>query len=107
MMDQITHVIHQLYYYIYLVYNFQLTIMNECKVIHKQPPIRTQILSFLTIFDSISRLTSILQISYLIHQQHIISTLCTMAIMNEILHKQPPIRTQILSFLTILTVFPD
>ena len=33
--------------------------MNECKVIHKQPPIRTQIRSFLTIFDSISRLTSI------------------------------------------------
>ena len=33
--------------------------MNECKVIHKQPPIRTQILSFLTIFDGISQLTSI------------------------------------------------
>ena len=33
--------------------------MNECKVIHKQPPIRTQIRSFLTFFDSISRLTSI------------------------------------------------
>ena len=32
--------------------------MNECKVIHKQPTIRTQIRSF-TIFDSISRLTSI------------------------------------------------
>ena len=59
MMDQITYVIHQLHYNIYLVYIFQLTIMNECKVIHKQPPIRTQILSFLTIFDSISRLTSI------------------------------------------------
>ena len=59
MMDQITYVIHQLHYYIYLVYKFQLTIMNECKVIHKQPPIRTQIRSFFTIFDSISRLTSI------------------------------------------------
>ena len=59
MMDQITYVIHQQHYYIYLVYNFQLTIMNECKVLHKQPPIRTQIRSFLTIFDSISRLTSI------------------------------------------------
>ena len=33
--------------------------MNECKVIHKQPPIRTQILSFLTIFDGISQLTSV------------------------------------------------
>ena len=54
MMDQITYVIHQQHYYIYLVYNFQLAIMNECKVIHKQPPIRTQIRSFLTIFDSIS-----------------------------------------------------
>ena len=43
MMDQITYVIHQLHYYIYLVYKFQLTIINECKVIHKQPPIRTQI----------------------------------------------------------------
>ena len=59
MMDQITYVIHQLHYYIYLVYKFQLTIINECKVIHKQPPIRTQIRSFFTIFDSISRLTSI------------------------------------------------
>ena len=59
MMDQITYVIHQLHYYIYLVYKFQPTIMNEYKVIHKQPPIRTQIRSFFTIFDSISRLTSI------------------------------------------------
>ena len=33
--------------------------VNECKVIHKHPPIRTQIRSFFTIFDSISRLTSI------------------------------------------------
>ena len=75
MMDQITYVIHQLHYYIYLVYKFQLAIMNECKVIHKQPPIRTQIKSFLTIFDSISRLTSIYfhdgnQITYVIHQLH-------------------------------------
>ena len=59
MMDQITYVIHQLHYNIYRVYKFQLTIMNECKVIHKQPPIRTQIRSFFAIFDSISRLTSI------------------------------------------------
>ena len=59
MMDQITYVIHQLHYNIYLVYIFRLTIMNECKVLHKQPPISTQILSFLTIFDSISRYTSI------------------------------------------------
>ena len=36
MMDQITYVIHQQHYYIYLVYNFQLAIMNECKVLHKQ-----------------------------------------------------------------------
>ena len=53
MMDQITYVIHQLDYYIYHVYKFQLTIMNECKVLHKQPPIRTQILSFLTILTVI------------------------------------------------------
>ena len=53
MMDQITYVIHQLHYNIYLVYIFQLTIMNECKVLHKQPPIRTQILSFLTILTVI------------------------------------------------------
>ena len=33
--------------------------VNECKVIHKQPPIRTQIRSFFTIFDGISTLTSI------------------------------------------------
>ena len=43
MMDQITYVIHQQHYYIYLVYIFQLAIINECKVIHKQLPIRTQI----------------------------------------------------------------
>ena len=54
MMDQITYVIHQLHYNIYLVNIFRLTIMNECKVIHKQPPIRTQIRSFFAIFDSIS-----------------------------------------------------
>ena len=59
MMEQITHVIHQLHYNIYLVYKSQLAFINECKVIHKQPPIRTQIRSFFTIFDSISRLTSI------------------------------------------------
>ena len=116
MMDQITYVIHQLHYYIYLVYNFQLTIINECKVIHKQPTIMTQILSFLTIFDSISRLTSIRlefepnfifdpSTTYYIYLVYNFQ----LAIMNEskVLHKQPPIRTQILSFLTILTVFPD
>ena len=116
MMDQITYVIHQLHYNIYLVYIFQLTIMNECKVLHKQPPIRTQILSFLTIFDSIYRLTSIRlefePISYVIHQQHYYIYLVyksQLVIVNEckVIHKQPPIRTQILSFLTILTVFPD
>ena len=53
MMDQITYVIHQLHYYIYHVYKFQLTIMNECEVLHKQPPIRTQIRSFLTILTVI------------------------------------------------------
>ena len=36
MMDQITYVIHQLHYNIYLVYKSLLTKMNECKVIHKQ-----------------------------------------------------------------------
>ena len=36
MMDQITYVIHQLHYNIYLVYIFQPAIMNECKVIRKQ-----------------------------------------------------------------------
>ena len=57
MMDQIPHVIRQLHYNIYLVYKFQPAIMNDCKVIRKQIPIRTQIRSFLTILNSIPRLT--------------------------------------------------
>ena len=56
-MDQITHVIHQLHYNIYFVYWFQPDIMNECKIIPKQPTIRTQIRAFLTILNSIPRLT--------------------------------------------------
>ena len=53
-MDQITYVIHQLHYNIYLVYIFQPAIMNECKVIHKQT--YDKVLHSV-IFDSISRLT--------------------------------------------------
>ena len=57
MMDQISYVIRQLHYNIYLVYKFQPAIMNEWKVIRKQTSIRTQIRSFLTILNSIPRLT--------------------------------------------------
>ena len=56
MMDQITYVIHQLHYNIYLVYKFQPAIMNECKVIRKQTSDKE---IYSVIFDSISRLTSI------------------------------------------------
>ena len=35
-MDQISYVIRQLHYNIYLVYKFQHAIMIECKVIRKQ-----------------------------------------------------------------------
>ena len=35
-MDQIPYAIHHVHYNIYIVYKFQLAIMNECKVIHKQ-----------------------------------------------------------------------
>ena len=56
MMHQITYVIHQLQYNIYLVYIFQPAIMNECKVIHKQTYDKDL---HSVIFDSISRLTSI------------------------------------------------
>ena len=56
MMDQITYVIHQLHYNIYLVYKFQLAIMNECKVIRKQTSDK-DLKS--VIWESISRLTSI------------------------------------------------
>ena len=110
MMDQITYVIHQLHYNIYLVYIFQLTIMYECKVIHKQPSIRTRIRSFLTIFKCISRLIQFIfmmyQITYVIHQLHFNIYLVykfQLTIMNEckVIHKQPPIRTQIRSFFAI------
>ena len=55
-MDQITYVIHQLHYNIYLVYKFQPAIMNECKVIREQTYDKD---SNSVILDSISRLTSI------------------------------------------------
>ena len=68
-MDQITYVIHQSHYNIYLVYKFEPTIMNECKVIHKQTYDK-ELNS--VIFDSISGFTSIYfmlhQITYVIHQ---------------------------------------
>ena len=50
MMDQITYVIHQLHYNIYLVYKFQPAKMNECKVIHKQTTDKDLIRSFWTLF---------------------------------------------------------
>ena len=56
MMDQITYVMHQLHYNIYLVYKFQLAIMNECKVIRKQTSDK-DLKS--VILESISGLTSI------------------------------------------------
>ena len=70
-MDQITYVIHQSHYNIYLVYKFEPTIMNECKVIHKQTYDK-ELNS--VIFDSISGFTSIYfmmdQITYVIHLLH-------------------------------------
>ena len=56
MLHQITYVIHQLQYNIYLVYKFQPAIMNECKIIHKQTS-DNDLKS--VILESISRLTSI------------------------------------------------
>ena len=54
MMDQITYVIHQLHYNIYLVYKFQPATINECKVIHKQTYDKDL---HSVILNSISRLT--------------------------------------------------
>ena len=68
MMDQITYVIHQLHYNIYLVYNIS-TYYNERVQSYSQTT-SDKDSNFVTIFDSISRLTSIRQISYVIHQQH-------------------------------------
>ena len=56
MLHQITYVIHQLQYNIYLVYKFQPAIMNECKIIRKQTS-DNNLKS--VILESISRLTSI------------------------------------------------
>ena len=53
-MDQISYVIRQLHYNIYLVYKFQHAIMIECKVIRKQT---TDNDLHSVIFDNISRLT--------------------------------------------------
>ena len=116
MMDQITYVIHLLHYNIYLVYKFQPAIMNECKVIHKQTYDKDSNFVIFDHFDSNSRLIQFIfmmdQITYVIHQLHYYIYHVYKfqpAIMNEckVIHKQPPIRTQILSFLTILTVIPD
>ena len=71
MLHQITYVIHQLQYNIYLVYKFQPAIMNECKIIRKQTSDK-ELNS--VIFDSISGFTSIYfmmdQITYVIHLLH-------------------------------------
>ena len=56
MMYQISYVIRQLHYNIYLVYKFQPVIMNECKVIHKQTYDKDL---HSVILDIIPRLTSI------------------------------------------------
>ena len=86
-MDQITYVIHQSHYNIYLVYKFEPTIMNECKVIHKQTYDK-ELNS--VIFDSISGFTSkyfmMDQITYVIHlPDYNIYLVCKFqpAIMNE------------------------
>ena len=93
-MDQITYVIHQSHYNIYLVYKFEPAIMNECKVIHKQTYDK-ELNS--VIFDSISGFTSIYfmmdQITYVIHLLHYNIYLVYKfqpAIMNEckVIHKQ-------------------
>ena len=55
MMYQISYVIRQLHYNIYLVYEFQHAILIECKVIRKQT---TDQDLHSVIFDNISRLTS-------------------------------------------------
>ena len=55
MMYQISYVIRQLHYNIYLVYKFQHAIMIECKVIRKQTTDNDLHSVFL---DNISRLTS-------------------------------------------------
>ena len=52
MMDQIPYVIRQLHYSIYLVYKFQTATINEYKIIHKQPTIRSEIRSFWTLFPN-------------------------------------------------------
>ena len=59
MMDQIPYAFHHLRYNIYLVYKFQPAIINECKVIHKQTSAKDSNSVILTIFDSITKLTSI------------------------------------------------
>ena len=90
MMDQIRYAFHHLRYNIYMVLKFQHAIINKCKVIHKQTSAKDSNSVILTIFDSITKLTSIFfmmdQITYAIHHLHYNIYLVLkfqLAIMNE------------------------
>ena len=118
-MDQISYVIRQLDYNIYLVYEFQHAIMIECKVIRKQT---TDNDLHSVIFDNISRLTwtcfhdgpnSMWSVNYTIILPCVQISTCynhdgfQPAIMSaKLFGNKLPIRTQIRSFLTILNSIP-
>ena len=58
MMDQITYVIHQLHYNIYLVYKFQPATINECKVIREQTSDKDVMRSFWKEFPDLLQFVS-------------------------------------------------
>ena len=112
MMGQIQYFTHQLQYIIHLVNKFQIVITHKCKVIHIQIPKSNQIRSFLTILDSISRLTLIcfddwtkfntIHINY-----NILSILSTnlhvvIRFKCKVIHIPIPKSNEIRSFLTLL-----
>ena len=57
-MDQITYVIHQLHYNIYLVYIFQPATINECKVIREQTSDKDVMRSFWKEFPDLLQFVS-------------------------------------------------
>ena len=58
-MDQITYVIHQLHYNIYLVYKFQPAIMNEWKDIREQTSDKDVMRSFWKEFPDLLQFVSL------------------------------------------------
>ena len=110
-MHQIQFDTHYLEYIIHLVNKFQYVITYECNVIHKEFIYSNQIGSFLTILDTISRLSSIYiriapnSIQYTLTRIYYPSCQQISVVITyecNVIHKEFIYSNQIGSFLTIL-----